>query len=74
MLNRYYWIIHLLYGSILAQDSSFTFQQNDYVNIASANTIQPSSALTIECWVNPDQENYANFDPIIQYLRITDAG
>ena len=74
MLNRYYWIIHLLYGSILAQDSSFTFQQNDYVNIASANTIQPSSALTIECWVNPDQENYANFDPIIQYLRITEAG
>ena len=58
----------------MAQDSSFTFQQNDYVNIQSSNTIQPENAITIECWVNPDQENYDNLDPIIQYLRITGAG
>ena len=74
MLNKYYWNIYLFFGCVLAQDSSFTFQQNDYVNIQSANTIQPSSAMTIECWVNPEQESYANFDPIIQYLRLTDAG
>ena len=74
MLNRYYWIISFLIGFVFAQDSSFTFQQNDYVNIQSSNTIQPENAMTIECWVNPDQENYDNFDPIIQYLRITGAG
>ena len=74
MLNRYYWMISFLIGFVFAQDSSFTFQQNDYVNIQSSNTIQPENAMTIECWVNPDQENYDNFDPIIQYLRITGAG
>ena len=69
MLNRHFWIISLLIGFVFAQDSSFTFQQNDYVNIQSASTIQPENAMTIECWVNPDQVNYENFDPIIQYLR-----
>ena len=74
MLNRYYWMISFLIGFAFGQDSSFTFQQNDYVNIQSLNTIQPENAMTIECWVNPDQENYDNFDPIIQYLRITEVG
>ena len=74
MLNRYYWITSFLVGFVFAQDSSFTFQQNDYVNIQSSNTVQPENAMTIECWVNPGQENYINFDPIIQYLRITEAG
>ena len=67
-------MISFLIGFVFAQDSSFTFQQNDYVNIQSSNTIQPENAMTIECWVNPDQENYDNFDPIIQFLRITGAG
>ena len=67
-------MISFLIGFVFAQDSSFTFQQNDYVNIQSSNTIQPENEITIECWVNPDQENYDNFDPIIQYLRITGAG
>ena len=29
--------------------------------------------MTIECWVNPETENFENFDPIIQYLRLAGA-
>ena len=74
MLNKYYRIIYFFFGFAIAQDSSFTFQQNDYVNIPNSESIQPISAMTIECWVNPEQEGYSNFDPIVQYLRLTSNG
>ena len=74
MLNKYYRIIYFFFGFAIAQDSSFTFQQNDYVNIPNSESIQPTSAMTIECWVNPEQEGYSNFDPIVQYLRLTSNG
>ena len=71
MLNKYHGIIYLFLSCALAQDSSFTFQENDYVNIPNAGTIQPVSAMTIECWINPDQTGYSNFDPVIKVVLLS---
>ena len=53
-----------------AQDSSFTFQNNDYVNITSDPSLQMSSGMTIECWVNPELSEYADYSPLIHYFRL----
>ncbi len=75
MLNKYFnlLILLILFQTLWSQDASFTFHDNDFVNIGSASTIQPSTAMTIECWVNPEITNYDDFDPIIQYLRLAGA-
>jgi len=74
-LNKYFnfLILLIIFQSLWSQDSSFTFHDDDFVNIGSAASIQPSTAMTIECWVNPEIENFENFDPIIQYLRLAGA-
>ena len=54
MSNKYY-IIHFIFLINIptwAQDSSFTFNANDYVNITSDASLQAETGMTIECWVN----------------------
>ena len=72
MLNRSYlvYIIFLAATQLLAQDSSFTFKENDYVNITSNASLQAETGMTIECWVNPELPGYSDFTPIIHYFRL----
>ncbi|SVC83236.1 uncharacterized protein METZ01_LOCUS336090, partial [marine metagenome] len=53
-----------------AQDSSFTFQENDFVTIGSNSSLQTETGMTIECWVNPELQNYSDFAPIVHYFRL----
>jgi len=53
-----------------AQDSSFTFNENDYVNIPSSASLQAETGMTIECWVNPELPGYSDFAPIVHYFRL----
>ncbi len=53
-----------------SQDSSFTFQENDFVTIGSNSSLQTETGMTIECWVNPELLNYSDFAPIVHYFRL----
>jgi len=53
-----------------SQDSSFTFQNNDYVNIASSPSLQMSTGMTIECWVNPALSEYSDYSSLVHYFRL----
>ena len=61
MSNKYYLIYFLVLINIpaWAQDSSFTFNANDYVNITSDASLQAETGMTIECWVNPESDTYS---------------
>ena len=56
-----------------AQDSSFTFKENDFVNISTSTSLQAETGMTIECWVNPDIETYSDYSPIVHYFRLGGA-
>ena len=72
MSNKYY-LIHLLILINIptwAQDSSFTFNANDYVNITSDASLQAETGMTIECWVNPESDTYSDYSPLVHYFRL----
>ena len=72
MLNRSVFIIliSINYFQLSAQEASFDFNENDYVNISSDASLQASTGMTIECWVKAGLENYSNFAPIVHYFRL----
>jgi len=72
MLNRSALIIliSINYIQLSAQEASFDFNENDYVNISSDASLQASTGMTIECWVKAGLENYSNFAPIVHYFRL----
>ena len=72
MSNKYYLIYFLVLINIpaWAQDSSFTFNANDYVNITSDASLQAETGMTIECWVNPESDTYSDYSPLVHYFRL----
>ena len=72
MSNKYYLIHFLVLINIpaWAQDSSFTFNANDYVNITSDASLQAETGMTIECWVNPESDTYTDYAPLVHYFRL----
>ena len=71
-MNKYYLIHLLIYINIpiLAQDASFTFSSNDFVNITSDASLQAETGMTIECWVNPESDTYTDYAPLVHYFRL----
>ena len=72
MLNRPYIIVLMLLATtqLLAQDSSYTFKENDFVNISSNASLQAETGMTIECWVNPESDTYSDYSPLVHYFRL----
>ena len=62
MLNRsvLIFLISINYLQLSAQEASFDFNENDYVNISSDVSLQASAGMTIECWVKAGLDNYSN--------------
>ena len=54
----------------MAQDASFTFSSNDFVNITSDASLQAETGMTIECWVNPESDTYTDYAPLVHYFRL----
>ena len=54
----------------MAQDASFTFGSNDFVNITSDASLQAETGMTIECWVNPESDTYTDYAPLVHYFRL----
>ena len=72
MLNRPYIIVLMLLATtqLLAQDSSYTFKENDFVDISSSTSLQAETGMTIECWANPELETYSDYAPLVHYFRL----
>ena len=72
MLNRsvLIFLISINYLQLSAQEASFDFNENDYVNISSDVSLQASAGMTIECWVKAGLDNYSNYAPIVHYMRL----
>ena len=72
MLNRsvLIFLISINYLQLSAQEASFDFNENDYVNISSDASLQASTEMTIECWVKAGLDNYSNFAPVVHYFRL----
>ena len=72
MLSRSVFIIliSINYFQLSAQEASFDFNENDYVNISSDVSLQASAGMTIECWVKAGLDNYSNFAPVVHYFRL----
>ena len=72
MLSRSVFIIliSINYFQLFAQEASFDFNENDYVNISSDASLQASTEMTIECWVKAGLDNYSNFAPVVHYFRL----
>ena len=71
-MNKYF-LIHLLVYiniTIFAQDASFTFSSNDFVNITSDASLRAETGMTIECWVNPESDTYTDYAPLVHYFRL----
>ena len=71
-MNKYYLIHLFVYINIpiLAQDASFTFSSNDFVNITSDASLRAETGMTIECWVNPESDTYTDYAPLVHYFRL----
>ena len=54
----------------MAQDASFTFSSNDFVNITSDASLRAETGMTIECWVNPESDTYTDYAPLVHYFRL----
>ena len=52
------------------QDASFNFNTNDFVSIPSNASLQAETGMTIECWVNPESDTYADYSPLVHYFRL----
>ena len=63
-------LISINYFQLSAQEASFDFNENDYVNISSDASLQASTEMTIECWVKAGLDNYSNFAPVVHYFRL----
>jgi len=54
----------------LAQDASFSFTSNDFVNITNDASLQAETGMTIECWVNSESDKYTDYAPLVHYFRL----
>ena len=63
MLNRnfLFYFFSLISFPTWGQDASFNFNTNDFVSIPSNASLQAETGMTIECWVNPESDTYADY-------------
>ena len=68
--NFLFYFFSIVSFPMWAQDASFNFNTNDFVNIPSNASLQAETGMTIECWVNPESDTYADYSPLVHYFRL----
>ena len=68
--NFLFYFFSLISFPMWGQDASFNFNTNDFVSIPSNASLQAETGMTIECWVNPESDTYADYSPLVHYFRL----